>query len=136
MTKQKSILLDGFQAALGRFEKLPDGWVKDNFLGIDWGPSSEKRMNWEDAGKFCAEKDKEGRMPEAHEQISLIDFGKIFPVINPEFFPDTKTCDWYWTRTPVAAYPGIAWTVNFYRGDVGNSNKVFDNYVRPVRPSK
>lgn len=30
--------------AKDRFFKRPDGWVRDNLLGLDFGPTSETRM--------------------------------------------------------------------------------------------
>ncbi|MFA5154188.1 MAG: DUF1566 domain-containing protein [Clostridia bacterium] len=116
-----------------RFEKLSDGWIKDKVLGLDWGPSSTKTMNWEDAKKYAAEQG--GRLPEIDELESLADRSRRNPAINP-IFADTKTDDWYWSNTPVVEYSGGAWVVSFGYGYVGNYDKDYRDFVRPVRSSQ
>ena len=39
MAKLKNGFLDVLYSP-NRFEKLQDGWIKDKFLGLDWGVSS------------------------------------------------------------------------------------------------
>ena len=117
-----------------RFQKLKDGWIRDNFLGLDWGPSSTTRMNWEIAKKYAA--DQGGRLPTRRELESLVDITKYNPAIDKDIFPDTKTDDWYWTGDTVAWRSVYAWTVNFYFGYVDNWGKDYDFYVRPVRSSQ
>jgi hypothetical protein len=117
-----------------RFKVLSDGWVFDKALGIEWGPSSGKCMNFSEAEKYAF--DKGGRLPSVKELRSLIDYDRIEPAIDTQFFKDTKTGDWYWTGTTVASNSDRAWCVGFFNGSVGFYNKVFDNYVRPVRPSQ
>ncbi len=118
----------------GRFTTLADGWVKDAILGIDWSPSSDKKMNWEEAKKFCA--DKGGRLPEVEELSRLVDYKKSSPAIDKDFFLDTKTDDWYWTGTTRADWSGYAWMVYFGYGVVSLYGKGNINHVRAVRPSK
>lgn len=132
MEQQKVIFLNRLQE-VGRFEKLEDGWVKDNLLGLDWGPSSNKLMDWEEAKKFCA--DKGGRLPEIQELQTIVDYSNYKPAINTEFFPDTKIDDWYWTGTTVARWSVSAWVVPFNHGYVYNYGKDGGFHVRPVRPS-
>ncbi len=117
----------------GRFVKLTDGWIKDFVLGVDWGPSSDKRMDFEDAKKYCS--NLKGRLPERLELISLVDDTKHHPAINP-IFTDTKTDDYYWSGTPLAGFDGSAWIVDFFSGNVDNSYENGSNYVRPVRSSQ
>lgn len=127
----------GYMAALSspeRFQKLDDGWIRDLLLGVEWGPSSQKIMDFEEAKKFCAEKG--GRLPEAHELHSLVDFSKREPAVNAEVFADMKHDDWYWTGTPVAGYSGLAWCVFYRGGNVGSLDVGSSNYVRPVRASQ
>ncbi len=118
---------------VSRFIKLSDGWVKDNLLGLDWGPSSDKKMTWEEAKKFCSGKG--GRLPEIEELSRLIDYKRYNPAINP-IFSDTKTDDRYWTNTQVAHWLVDAWVVGFGKGDLGDYSKDCGFYVRPVRPSR
>jgi len=116
-----------------RFKKLDDGWVRDNLCGIEWGPSSEERMPWAKAKDYCAKL--KGRLPEVNELQSLVDYSKHDPAIDKSLFPDTKS-SWYWTGTKVAGGFGYAWLVTFDYGDVANSGKGDDGYVRPCRASQ
>lgn len=118
----------------GRFKKLADGWMLDKALNIEWGPSSKKRMNWEDTQKYTAEQG--GRLPTVKELRSLADYDRHSPAIDTDFFGDTKTDDWYWTGTPVAGSSSNAWCVDFYGGSVYYGDKDVSNYVRPVRASQ
>jgi hypothetical protein len=117
-----------------RFRKLKDGWVKDELVGVEWGPSSTDRMNWKDANDYC--KKQGGRLPEVDELITLVDRSKYNPAINVEIFPDTKS-DFYWSATAYAVNPAYAWFVYFYDGVVGSDYKGYDgSCVRPVRSSQ
>jgi len=117
-----------------RFKKLSDGWIKDLKTGLEWGPSSDKKMDWEDAQKFCEKKG--GRLPERFELESILDLTKYNPAIDKDFFADTKTDDYYWSNTPVAGDSDNAWVVGFYNGYVGYCNEDNNDYVRPVRSSQ
>lgn len=131
----KEHLNSGKVVESNRFKTLSDGWVLDKALGIDWAPSSTKRMNWiEDAKKYAA--DQGGRLPTVKELRSLVDYDRHGPAIDTQFFKDTKTDDWYWTGTEVAGYSNYAWCVYFHHGNVYNTIKVSDNYVRPCRASQ
>jgi hypothetical protein len=117
-----------------RFKTLSDGWVLDKALGIEWGPSSTNRMNWEKAKKYAD--DKGGRLPTVKELRSLVDYDRANPAIDTAFFADTKTDDWYWTGTQVKAYESCAWCVGFGFGSVSNGCKDYGSYVRPCRSSQ
>lgn len=117
-----------------RFKKLKDGWVRDKLCGIEWGPTSTRCMDWEDANKNAA--DQGGRLPTVKELCSLIDYDKHNPAIDTNFFKDTKTDDWYWTGTQLASCSDDAWVVYFGNGGVGYGHKDNNNYVRPVRASQ
>ena len=116
-----------------RFEKLSDGWIKDNNLGIEWGPGSKNQMNWDKANKYC--EDISARLPTREELQSLVDFDKHSPAIDTEIFPNTKS-SWYWSSSPVSGYDSCAWCVVFIYGYVYGIDKGNDNYVRPVRASQ
>lgn len=116
-----------------RFKKLKDEWIRDLVLGIDWGPSSDNRMTFEEAKKYCA--DLGGRLPARFESITIIDDSKRNPAVLP-IFRDTKTDDYYWTGTSLAGNEDVAWIVNFGSGLVSTDYKLSGNYVRPVRSSQ
>lgn len=134
LAELKEHVSDGKVVESIRFKILSDGWVLDKALGIDWAPSSTKKMNWEEAKKYAA--DQGGRLPTVKELRSLVDYDKHSPAIDTQFFGDTKTDDWYWTGTVVAGHSGNAWCVGFNSGGVGSGNKGLDIYVRPVRASQ
>lgn len=121
-------------AESNRFKKLSDGWILDKALGIEWGPSSQKRMDWSDAKKYAEEQG--GRLPTVKELRSLVDYDRREPAIDTQFFPDTKTDDWYWTGTEDAGTSDYAWSVGFYYGFVGYGSKNCYDYVRPCRASQ
>lgn len=129
----KSEFLNKLRSA-DRFRKLEDGWIKDNLLGIEWGPSSKKVMNFEEAQKYCVEVG--GRLPEIEELALLADYSKRNPAINVEVFTDIKTDDCYWSGTSVVGNPGFTRVVDFYDGYARYYNKGYSVYVRPVRFSQ
>jgi hypothetical protein len=116
-----------------RFEKLHDGWVSDHELNIEWGPTSEKQMNWDEAVKYC--EGLGGRLPTREELQSLVDYNRHDPAIDTRIFQDTKNT-WYWTSSPVSGYANGAWCVYFDDGDVNYFDKGDGGYVRPVRASQ
>ena len=115
-----------------RFEKLPDGWIKDHLQGKDYGPSSEKILNEEDRKEFCAKLG--GEEPTAAEAVAIINFEG-----SPCFFPifaDTKTDDYYATKTEVAWGRSYVRVVSYGSGGVRYGSKGSKYYVRPVRASQ
>jgi len=114
-----------------RFEKLPDGWIRDYKEGKEHGPSSDKILGPEDRKEFCAKLG--GEEPTAAEAASIINFEG-----NPCFFPifaDTKTDDWYATKSEPAWNRSGARIVDYGYGSVYCNVKGNECYVRPVRPS-
>ena len=117
-----------------RFKKLPDDWVRDTMVGVEWGPSSDKYLTFSQAQEYCAKLG--GRLPEVNELQSLVDYTKRDPAINKDLFPDTKS-SWYWTGTELAGSASSAWCVYFFYGHVlYDSVKGDGGYVRPVRASQ
>lgn len=133
VTEVKSEFLSKLRAH-DRFQKLEDGWIKDNLLGIVWSPSSGEVMNFKEAQKYCVEAG--GRLPELEELALLADHSKRNPATDAEVFTDIKTNDWYWSGTEVAGTPGYAWMVDFNYGGVYDYHKDYSGYVRPVRSSQ
>lgn len=119
-----SVLLDP-----NRFEKRPDGWVKDKLLGVEWGPSSGERMTFTTAKKFCS--DQGGRLPTIEEIHSLVDYDAHDPAVMDMFSKDTKR-NWYWSCTKHLEYTDSVWCVGFKYGDACSNHKDFFCYVRPV----
>lgn len=114
-----------------RFKKSR-GIVKDSITGLDWLPSSDKYMTYQEAVEYC---EKLGaRLPTVQELFSLVDYSKREPAINTNIFPDTKS-SYYWTSTEYKGY-SWRWVVGFRDGFVGNDDEGGVNYVRPVRASQ
>jgi hypothetical protein len=115
-----------------RFEKLPDGWIRDYKEGREHGPSSDKILGPEDRKEFCAKLG--GEEPTAAEAASIINFEG-----DPCFFPifaDTKTDDCYATKTEVAWIKSYVRVVSYGSGNVSYCYKDYEYYVRPVRASQ
>lgn len=132
IVRKNNVFVDDIEDV--RFERLPDGWVKDHELGLDWGPSSATEMNYPKAEEYC--KSVGGRMPTTEELFSLVDRTVHEPAINKQAFPDTKP-SWYWTSDVVVWRTDKArWVVDFGSGVVGSNGESYGFYVRPCRPSQ
>jgi hypothetical protein len=114
-----------------RFEELPDGWIMDHREKKKWGPSSEKVLNKEERQEFCLKFG--GEEPSAAEAASIINFEG-----DPCFFPifaDTKTDDWYATKS-VPAWDRDYFLhnriVSYGIGSVSYGVRDCKYYVRPV----
>jgi hypothetical protein len=117
-----------------RFEKLPDGWIKDRLLGIDWAPKSlEKKLKWKEAQEYAA---KFERQPEVYELETLLDRSKYNPAIIDAAKQLELESNLYWSGTTYADSTDYAWFVYFNDGDVYYVYKVSEYYVRPVRSSQ
>jgi hypothetical protein len=116
-----------------RFIRLKDGWVRDLELGVEWGPSSIKSMNFQDAEKHCVNVG--GRLPTIKELRAIVEYDRHEPAIDTAFFPDTKK-DYYWSSTKTAWNSGAVWCVGFYFGYVYFDLESLGLYVRPVRASQ
>jgi hypothetical protein len=129
-----------------RFIDNGDNTVTDQKTSLTWikdhaalGDKFAKVMTYEEAEKACKELNagghKDWRLPTREELLTIVDLNRHAPAIDP-IFVNTKTDDWYWTSTPCAWDPSLAWIVNFYYGVVNGYYKDNDYYVRPVRSSQ
>lgn len=114
-----------------RFEKLPDGWIRDNMPGNEreWGPSSPTILGPEKRKKFCEEHG--GSEPEAHEAASIVNYEVKRGFFQA--FTDTKTNNCYATKTKVAWGRSLVRVVCYGSGNVYCNDKGDRYYVRPVR---
>lgn len=83
------------------------------------------------AANYCGYRD--WRMPSEEELVSIVDFGRVNPSINP-MFSHTQS-DFYWSASPIADGNGDAWNVYFLDGNVYSNFKGYNVYVRAVRAS-
>lgn len=120
-----------------RFIDNGDGTVTDKETNLVWMKQDDgTRRKWKEAKEYCEENKAklpgEGwRLPTVKELISIIDYEKYNPAIDPIF---TKTqSSYYWSSTPHAGGSGYAWFVYFSDGYVVWSYMDDGNCVRPVR---
>jgi hypothetical protein len=112
--------------------------VLDKVTGLMWQKSDDNiRRNWNDAMAYCwdlvlpAGGFTDWRLPGKDELVSIVDYGTYDPAINGSAFPGTNPSS-YWSATPNAFHSGIAWSVNFSKGQVDNRWSS-NYYVRCVR---
>jgi len=79
---------------------------------------------------MCGAKD--WRMPSQNELLSIMDFGRTAPSIDPTYFPNTPS-SYFWSASAVASLSNHAWRVGFDYGTVEVFYKKYGNQVRLVR---
>jgi hypothetical protein len=94
-------------------------------------------LEWDQAGAYCACLQLGGhddwRLPTRIELVSLVDYTRSFPAIDPQAFPDTPG-EWFWTSTERADDRDSAWFVYFENGYSHHHQKDEPNYrARCVR---
>ena len=74
------------------------------------------------------------RLPTIKELESIVDFSRINPPIDPEYFPNSPTA-LFWTSTPDVMYQlgAFIWFVDFMTGNVGREQPMHPHAVRLVR---
>lgn len=73
------------------------------------------------------------RMPTVKELESIVDFGRTYPAIDPTYFPNSLSSE-YWSGSPHGLYhPYRAWYVEFYYGAANESSSDLSYAVRLVR---
>ena len=132
----------------GRYIDLGDGTVTDNCTGLMWQKNTadtsgdgkitpQDGLAWADALAFCEKLSFAGhddwRLPNVQELLSIADYGRVFPSIDPVF---GALSSFYWTSTSGMGSPGCAWFVVFDGGHVYGANKVERDYVRAVRNTR
>lgn len=131
----------------GRFTKLGSGGrptsgdhvaVFDSRTGLTWsaGPLLDgKDLSHVDAMKACAALNlldqKDWRAPTIEELLSIIDYSRTDPAVDPEAFKGPYS--WAWSSTPAAAPAGYAWDVNLNNGDSAHDRQDLPNHIRAVR---
>lgn len=83
------------------------------------------------------------RMPTKKELISIVDYGRREPAIDPSWFPNTSgvltpllppSYSWsFWAASASAANANAAWSVSFSISEATDHNKSTGNLVRLVR---
>lgn len=71
------------------------------------------------------------RIPNLRELLSIVDYGRRAPAIDPTFGPTFVQN--YWTSTTAAEVPLNAWSISFLTGFSNNPFKTAFRHVRAVR---
>ena len=115
----------------GEFAVSSDGLtVTDTITGLVWQRSGlgtwsgclagDGRCSWEQATAYCGSLTLGGvagwRLPAREELLTIVDFTRANPSIDPNAFPDTPA-DWFWTSSPYAGSSGLVWYVYFGSGN-------------------
>jgi formylglycine-generating enzyme required for sulfatase activity len=133
-----------------RFIDNGDGTVTDTCTGLMWlkdtgdidGDGSigdQDRLDWQGALKYCQRLVFAGysdwRLPNVKELLSLVDYGRFDPAIDPVFGAESW---WYWSSTTYIIELQKAWAVHFIHGDADDIDKTYQLRfnIRPVRVFK
>ena len=140
MKRYKFFITAVLLASLGSFAYAKDttGIVIDKRNAIYWQDtfSSQKSSeDWDDAELYCDGLVLSGlkywRLPTFKELLSIVDYTRSHPAINPVFrFVDEGT---YWTSTDFAPTEARAWTIDFRTGETYYNYKTTNHAVRCVK---
>jgi hypothetical protein len=130
--------LDDASTASVGYTDNSDGTVTDTSTGLMWQQAGSSNIKtWDQALSYCENSTLAGytdwRLPTKKELLTIVDYSRYNPAINPTYFPDTVS-SFYWSSTTYANGMHRAWGVHFNYG-YGDLilDKDNDNYVRAVR---
>jgi hypothetical protein len=96
-----------------------EGVVTDSITLLEWQQVVDEELrSWEEAAEHCEKLDLAGggfRLPARIELLSLIDFTRANPSIDPAAFPDAPRAR-FWSSSPFAAARSSVWLINFEFG--------------------
>ena len=134
-----------YQGAEPAYRDNGDGTVTDLNTGLMWMRAtadtdndgdidSGDELDWQPACDYCDGLEYAGysdwRLPDRRELMSIVDYGRDYPAINPVF---SCRSSYYWSSSTYAFRPAHAWGVDFISGRVDYYYKGNDYYVRCVR---
>ena len=126
----------GQELNYGNFTDNGNGTVTDNNTGLMWQQGEWKQKTWEDAISYCEDfslsRHTDWRLPNIKELVSITDDTLYNPAIDTKFFPDAHVGS-YWSSTTLQDLSSYAWSVFFYDGNAGFSDKSYSFLVRCVR---
>ena len=112
--------------------------VIDNTTNLQWQDNSDAKTvqkTWSEAKDYCENLTLGGyddwRLPSDRELLTIVDYGRYDPAIDPVF--QNVTSSWYWSSTNVASDSSYAWFVNFRYGGGLWVDKSVSSFVRCVR---
>jgi len=115
-----------------------DSIISDRQQAIYWQdtaiPKKKSTKDWDDATAYCDALMLNGienwRVPTFNELLSIVDFTRADPAINPVFSHVAEGT--YWTATDFSATRSRAWTIDFRTGKTYYSYKTTNHAVRCV----
>jgi hypothetical protein len=125
-----------YQGPQPAYQVSPDGLVvTDLNTGLMWQRADDGvTRNWAAAISYCENLALGGHsdwhLPSRQELVSIVDYGRSYPAINPAFSCENS---YYWSGSTAAGYPGYAWLVYCYGGYAYYYNEGDSYYVRCVR---
>jgi hypothetical protein len=122
-------------APAGRYTTA-NGTVYDTKTKLTWQEAVPTgTYTWANAKAYCAGLSLNGtgwRLPTIKELQTIVDDSQANPSIDTTAFPSTPT-SWFWSSSPLAGSPSLAWWVNFFYGDTLHVDVSNSYYVRCVR---
>jgi len=97
--------------------------------------SQENSQDWDDAVEYCHKlvlnSMNNWRLPTFNELLSIVDYSRVDPAINPVF--EYVNEDTYWTSVDFSATSSRAWTIDFRTGKSYYSYKTTNHTIRCVK---
>jgi len=132
----------GYPKTGARFVDNGDGTITDKATGLMWakdgngaGCNNGATIAWGAAITFAEGLTFAGysdwRLPNVKELISIIDYSRNNPALNP-IFTNPKS-GYYWSSTTGKAFTVFAWYANFIEGNTSVAEKTSTYYVWCVR---
>jgi hypothetical protein len=114
-----------------RYSPAGDDLVLDQVTSLTWQHLAEPQAHTrEEAEALCAQRGSGFRLPTAIELISLVDFSRPAPTIDPSF---DSPLAYFWSSTPLAADDSRAWLVYFGDGHASDGTTTAKDRVRCVK---
>jgi hypothetical protein len=105
-------------------------WVLDRLTGLLWSKTVDGRLfGFEGAAAHCAAMGEGYRLPTAIELISLVDYTRPSPTIDPAL---GSPLDYFWSSSLLAGDPARAWLVYFGDGHSSDGTITAKDRVRCV----
>ena len=117
-----------------------NGTVYDTKSKLTWQQTvSSTTYTWADAKTHCAGVGASlvgtgWRLPTIKELVTIVDLSRATtPMIDPNAFPGTPPSASFWSSSPAAGSPSLAWYVNFGGRAYGSANSSYITNAVNVR---
>jgi hypothetical protein len=126
-----------YQGPQPAYEVSADGLVvTDLRTGLMWQQADDGvKRDWGYSSTYCENLvlggNSDWRIPSRQELVSIVDYGRYSPSINPTFSCQST---YYWSGSTLSDVPGgYFWVVSFGNGHTMNQQQANSLYVRCVR---